>query len=291
MENYYEQAQKGAWVSILSYIFLSACKLTIAGVTASFALKADGLNNVTDIIASIAVLIGLKISKKPRDNDHPYGHSRAEHISSLIASFIMMVIGLEVLVDAGQSLFMDKSEAPNLLAAWVGLGAAAVMGGVYRYNIKLAKKLDSQSLYAVAKDNLSDALVSIGAVVGIFGSQFGLPWLDVVAAFAVGIIICKTAIEIFKEAAHSLTDGFDEEKLGHYKESIGLVKGVKEVEDVKARKLGNQVVIDVTVKVDPHLNVIKSHEIADQIEHMMNDEHQIKDTLVHIEPDAYEKQK
>jgi cation diffusion facilitator family transporter len=203
----------------------------------------------------------------------------------------MMVIGLEVLVDAGQSLFMDKSEAPNLLAAWVGLGAAAVMGGVYRYNIKLAKKLDSQSLYAVAKDNLSDALVSIGAVVGIFGSQFGLPWLDVVAAFAVGIIICKTAIEIFKEAAHSLTDGFDEEKLGHYKESIELVEGVKEVEDVKARKLGNQVVIDVTVKVDPHLNVIKSHEIADQIEHMMNDEHQIKDTLVHIEPDAYEKQK
>ncbi len=112
-----------------------------------------------------------------------------------------------------------------------------------------------------------------------------------VAAFAVGIIICKTAIEIFKEAAHSLTDGFDEEKLGHYKESIELVEGVKEVEDVKARKLGNQVVIDVTVKVDPHLNVIKSHEIADQIEHMMNDEHQIKDTLVHIEPDAYEKQK
>ncbi|KNH15671.1 transporter [Priestia megaterium] len=291
MENYYEQAQKGAWVSILSYIFLSACKLIIAGITASSALKADGLNNVTDIIASIAVLIGLKISKKPRDNDHPYGHSRAEHISSLIASFIMMVIGLEVLVDAGQSLFMDKSEAPNLLAAWVGLGAAAVMGGVYRYNSKLAKKLDSQSLYAVAKDNLSDALVSIGAVVGILGSQFGLPWLDVVAAFAVGIIICKTAIEIFKEAAHSLTDGFDEEKLGHYKESIELVEGVKEVEDVKARKLGNQVVIDVTVKVDPHLNVIKSHEIADQIEHMMNDEHQIKDTLVHIEPDAYEKQK
>jgi cation diffusion facilitator family transporter len=203
----------------------------------------------------------------------------------------MMVIGLEVLVDAGQSLFMEKSEAPNLLAAWVGLGAAAIMGGVYRYNIKLAKKLDSQSLYAVAKDNLSDALVSIGAVVGIFGSQFGLPWLDVVAAFVVGIIICKTAIEIFKEAAHSLTDGFDEEKLGHYKESIELVEGVKEVEDVKARKLGNQVVIDVTVKVDPHLNVIKSHEIADQIEHMMNDEHQIKDTLVHIEPDAYEKQK
>ncbi|USY55670.1 cation diffusion facilitator family transporter [Bacillus sp. 1780r2a1] len=289
MENYYEQAQKGAWVSIVSYITLSICKLVIAFIAGSSALKADGLNNVTDIIASIAVLVGLKISQKPRDHDHPYGHSRAEHIASLIASFIMMVIGLQVLADAGQSIFLKEVEAPNLLAAWVGLAAAAIMFLVYRYNIKLAIKLNSQSLRAVAKDNLSDALVSIGAVIGIVGSQFGLPWIDLVAAIIVGLIICKTAVEIFKEATHSLTDGFDQEQLLHYKEVISEVNGVNEVHDVKARMLGNHVVLDVTVKVDPYLDVINSHQIADKIEHMMSDEYQIKDTLVHIEPDVSRK--
>ncbi|TYR79055.1 cation transporter [Priestia megaterium] len=291
MDNYYKQAQKGAWISIVAYILLSTCKLIIAGMASSSALKADGLNNLTDIIASIAVLIGLKISQKPRDHDHPYGHSRAEHIASLIASFIMMVIGLQVLTDAGQSIFSRDIEAPNLLAAWVGLGAAIVMLGVYGYNVKLAKKLKSQSLHAVAKDNLSDALVSIGAVIGIIGSQFGLPWIDVVAAFIVGVIICKTAVDIFKEVTHSLTDGFDEEQLLHYKEAIAQITGVNEVNDVKARMLGNHVVLDVTVRVDPHLNVIKSHEIADEIEQMMNDEYRIKDTFVHVEPDVYEKRR
>nr|WP_205185990.1 cation diffusion facilitator family transporter [Metabacillus iocasae] len=290
-QDYYKLAQKGAWISIITYVFLSMCKLTIGSIAHSAALRADGFNNLTDIISSVAVLIGLKISQKPRDDDHPYGHSRAENISSLLASFIMMIIGLQVFVSAWQSIFQQRTESPDLLAAWVGLTCAFIMVAVFFYNNSLAKQLKSQSLNAVAKDNFSDAIVSIGAVVGIVGSQFGMPWLDPVAAVLVGVIICKTAFDIFKEATHLLTDGFNQEELTKYEETITEIEGVNAVKDLKGRMQGNHVMLEVTVMVDPHLNVVKSHEIADHIEETMNEDHKINMTLVHIEPDMEKKKR
>lgn len=284
-EKGYELAERGAWVSIAAYIVLSLFKLLTGAFANSEALRADGLNNFTDIIASITVLIGLKISKKPRDEDHPYGHSRAENVASLVASFIMLLIGMQVLYEAVHSIFDAKEQTPDLLAAWAALAAVIIMLIVYYYNQRLAKQLNSQALKAVAKDNLSDALVSTGAIVGIVGAQFGLPWLDPLAAFFVGLIIMKTAIDIFKEASHLLTDGFDEEKLLEYKRVIESVPGVKSVRDLKARVQGNHILLDVTVKVDPSLSVVKSHFIADQIEEMMEKVHKVQSTFVHIEPD------
>ncbi|MBG9811033.1 transporter [Bacillus endophyticus] len=278
-------AERGAWVSIYTYLILSTLKLFIGNIANSEALSADGLNNFTDIIASVAVLIGLKISKKPRDKNHPYGHSRAENISSLLASFIMMVIGFQVLYEAVQSLWHQEATTPNLLAALVGAGAAVVMFCVFLYNKRLADKLQSGALKAVAKDNLSDALVSVGAVVGIIGAYFGLSWLDPLAALVVGLIICKTAFEIFKETSLLLTDGFDEDKMGEYKEAVKAITGVNDVKDLRARMHGNDVVLDVTVTVNPELSVVRSHEIADEIEEELETKHQISMIHVHIEPD------
>ena len=278
-------AERGAWVSIYTYLILSTLKLFIGNIANSEALSADGLNNFTDIIASVAVLIGLKISKKPRDKNHPYGHSRAENISSLLASFIMMVIGFQVLYEAVQSLWNQEATTPSLLAALVGAGAAIVMFCVFLYNKRLADKLQSGALKAVAKDNLSDALVSVGAVVGIIGAYFGLSWLDPLAALVVGLIICKTAFEIFKETSLLLTDGFDEDKMGEYKEAVKAITGVNDVKDLRARMHGNDVVLDVTVTVNPELSVVRSHEIADEIEEELETKHQISMIHVHIEPD------
>lgn len=120
MERYDElkKGETGAWVSIIAYLVLSAVKLAVGLAFHSEALRADGLNNTTDIIASLAVLIGLRISQKPPDEDHPYGHFRAETIASMIASFIMMVVGLEVLYSSGEMLFNPKETTPDMIAAW-----------------------------------------------------------------------------------------------------------------------------------------------------------------------------
>ncbi|MFE5322638.1 cation diffusion facilitator family transporter [Paenibacillus sp. NPDC056579] len=279
-----KQGEKGAWVSIIAYIILSAFKISMGYFTGSEALTADGINNTTDIIVSLAVLIGLRIARKPPDQDHPYGHMRAETIASLVASFIMFAAGIQVIIQAAQSLMSGERHAPDMLAAWIALLCAACMWGVYLYNSRLARRINSQSLMAAAHDNRSDALVSIGAAVGIFGSRLGLPILDAVAAFAVGIVICKTAWDIFSESTHALTDGFDEQKLKTFQQTVGDTPGVKRIKDIRARVHGSSVLLDVVVEVSAELSVEQSHDISDEIERRMHTKHHIENVHVHVEP-------
>ncbi|KAF1677343.1 cation diffusion facilitator family transporter [Bacillus sp. SKDU12] len=289
MERYDElkKGETGALISIAAYLILSAVKLMIGYLFHSEALTADGLNNTTDIIASVAVLIGLRISQKPPDENHPYGHFRAETIASLIASFIMMAVGLQVLFSAGESIFSVKQETPDMIAAWTAAGGAALMMAVYQYNKRLAKKVKSQALLAAAADNKSDAFVSIGTFIGIAAAQFRLAWIDTVTAFVIGLLICKTAWDIFKESSYSLTDGFDVKDMSAYKQTIEKVSGVSRLTDIKARYVGSTVYVDVVVEVSADLNMIESHDIANEIERRMKEEHAIDYSHVHMEPLKY----
>lgn len=279
-----KKGEKGAWLSIAAYLVLSSIKLWIGYTFISGALVADGYNNLTDIIASVAVLIGLKISQKPPDVDHPYGHFRAETIAALVASFIMAAVGLQVIIEAGRTVIAGNIETPGMITAWVALAAAAVMLVVYTYNSRLAKKINNAALHAAAKDNLSDALVSIGAAIGIFGAQLNMPWLDPVAAFIVGIIICKTAWDIFVSSTHALTDGIDEKVLKKLHITVANTKGVREISDLKARVHGNNVLVEVIVQVDPELTLIEGHTICDEIERRLFKKHNILNVNVHVEP-------
>ncbi len=276
----------GAWVSIGAYIVLSLAKLYVGYVSNSEALKADGWNNFTDILGSIAILIGLLIAKKPRDHNHPYGHSRAEHISSLIAAFIMISIGVDVLINALQTLKDREYVQPDRIAVWTAGASAIFMFFVYMFNKRLALVTNSQALAAAAKDHLSDVLVSVGTVVGVVGAQLHMRWLDPVTAFVIGFMICKTAWDIFREASHTLTDGFDDEMLRRYKQEIERIDGVKQVVDIKGRMYGNEVVIDVTICVAPYLSVVTSRDIADQVERLLEQKYGVVYAHVHIEPYA-----
>jgi cation diffusion facilitator family transporter len=276
--------ERGAIISIIAYICLSILKLFIGHISGSEALTADGLNNTTDILASIAVLIGLRLSQKPADEDHLYGHWKSEMVASMIASFIMAVVGIQVLASAISSLFEGPRHPPDMISAWTGLFSALVMYVVYRYNKKLALKIKSQSVMAAAKDNLSDSWVSIGTVIGIIGSQFNLPWLDPFTAIIVGILICRTAWGIFREASHQLTDGFDQELIQEYKERIRGIRGVKGIKDIKARSYGNNIVVDIVITVDPALNINDAHDISTRVEKELEQIYEIYDVHVHVEP-------
>jgi cation diffusion facilitator family transporter len=279
-----KRGERGAIISIIAYLILSVLKLAVGYIGNSEALKADGLNNVTDIVASVAVLIGLKLSQRPADDDHPYGHWKAETVASMVASFIMMAVGIKVAYDAIFSIFYAQKESPDVISAWTGLFCAFVMYFVYRYNKKLATEINSQSVMAAAKDNLSDAWVSVGTFIGIIGAQFGLPWLDPLAAVIVGFLICKTAWDIFKEASLYLTDGFDEKQIDIYKDTINKCNGVKGVKEIKARNYGNNIVVDVVILVNSTLDVKKAHDIATKVEEELIRLHKVYDVHVHIEP-------
>ncbi|MET3941568.1 cation diffusion facilitator family transporter [Paenibacillus sp. PvP094] len=283
-----KMGERGAIISIIAYICLTALKLVIGSIAGSEALKADGLNNATDIVASIAVLIGLRLAQRPADKDHTYGHWKAETVASLVASFIMMAVGLQVLFEAIGSVFQGENESPDLIAAYTGIFCAVVMYLVYRYNKRLATKIKSQAVMAAARDNISDAWVSAGTVIGIVGSQFGLPWLDPVTAVIVGFLICKTAWDIFKEATHHLTDGFDVELIREYRKTIATIDGVETVKDVRARSYGNNAVVDVVITVRSDLDMQQAHDICTDVEDELLREHDVYTVHVHVEPEMWE---
>ncbi|SFQ77164.1 cation diffusion facilitator family transporter [Psychrobacillus psychrotolerans] len=278
------EGEKGAWISIGVYLLLSTLKLSVGIIGSSEALKADGLNNFTDIIASVAILIGLRISQKPPDKHHQYGHLRAETIASLVAAFIMAFIGIQVLIQAVQHLANPIQESPSLLTAIVALFSAIIMYIVYRYNLNLGNRINSAALKAAAYDNRSDALVSIGATIGIVGSILGFPLLDGITALLVGIIIIYTAYTIFHDAAYTLSDGFNVDEAESLSTIVRLVEGVDELTDFKARMHGNLMFVDITVTVDPNLNVLNSHRITEEIEHRIMKVKPFSVILVHIEP-------
>ena len=158
------------------------------------------------------------------------------------------------------------------------------MVGIYFYNNKVAKKTKSKGLEAAAKDNLSDSLVSFGTTIGVLGASFGYPIIDPIVAILVGCIICKTAWDIFYEATHLLTDGFDPDEMALFSKTVDNVPGVHKVVDLRARMYGNTTIADVVIEVDGGIDVSKSHGITDKIESILHDQHGIQYTHIHVEP-------
>ncbi len=283
MANNLRIAQRGAYISLVTYIILSILKYIVGTTYNSAALKADSLNNLTDIFVSVAVLIGLKISVKPADKNHPYGHMKTENITTLIVSFIIMFVGIEVISSNIPKLVQGNYSEPSTLTIWVSFISGIIMILVYLFNWKLAIKTKSTSLKSAAKDNLSDALVSIGTGIGLIFTQFGLPIIDIILAVILGFIIVYTGFTIFKESIFTLSDGFHEKDLNNYIEEIENIEGVLDVPSIKGRYHGNSVFLDVTIIVDKDLTLDEAHDICDLVEHQLK-EAGAYSSYVHPEP-------
>ena len=276
-------AQRGAYLSIFSYIFLSLLKYYFGFVYDSAAVRADAIYNMTDILASLAVLIGLKISIKPPDDNHPYGHLKSENISSLVVSFIIMAVGLQVLIENVPQIFEPAKDSPHPIVIYVSIFSGLVMVGVYFINSRLSEKTKSVSLKSAAMDNLSDGMISIGTAIGLILTQFGLPIADVIIASILGLVIMYTGIKIFKESIFALSDGYREQDLVDHKEDILEVEGVIDVISIKGRYHGSSIFLDVTIIVDPTITITEAHKICDQVEQHMHNKG-IMSLYVHPEP-------
>lgn len=277
-------AQRGAYLSLIVYIILSIVKYVTGFVFNSAAVRADALNNMTDIIVSLAVIIGLKISIKPADRNHPYGHLKSENISSLLVSFVIMFVGIQVVIQNAPRLFKEDDVVPNAITIIVSLISGLIMLIVFAVNQSLAKRTKSSSLNSAAKDNLSDSLVSIGTAIGLIFTQIGFPIVDIILATLLGLLIIYTGFGIFKEAIFMLSDGFNETELEAYRNDILEVDEVQKVKSIKGRYHGSSVFIDVTIVVDANLSLVEAHQICDNVEHHLHKKG-ISSVYVHPEPD------
>src|SRR5699024_416216 len=277
-------ARRGIYLSIVTYVIISTAKLLVGYSFDSDSVFPDVLNNFTDSFASIALLVGMILSQRPADQNHRYGHYKIETITTLIMSFVILYIGITVTIDSTTALINQAYAAPTPINAVVGLSSGVIMSGVYWYNNRLGEKLNSPSLKASAKDNLSDALTSFATALSVVLSRTGILWLDGAMAIVVGLIIIKSGYDIFKESAFSLSDGFPQEDLDNYRKIVLMVPGVRAVSDIRGRNYGANVYIDITILVDPEISVQAGHAITEKQESALKQKADVTGIDVHVEP-------
>lgn len=277
-------ATRGAAVGVVVYLLLSSSKLIGAYLFQSVSLHADGLNNLSDIVGSLFIFIGLTIANKPADENHHFGHSKFEAIASFITSVLMFTIGLNVLTSSVQRLVTQHYDNTDIKASYVAIISMMILWFTSRYIKNLAKKTKSLGLKTTSTDMFNDFLISSGTLVGTIFVQFGLPIIDVIISFIVSIIIIQSAFEIFKESTFLLSDGFDREELEKYCTLILKHPRVMDVSNIRGRISGNNVYIDVTIKINAQLSVFESHNITEDIERILSYNYNVHDCDVHVEP-------
>ncbi|MGT2960899.1 cation diffusion facilitator family transporter [Streptococcus caballi] len=277
-------AKRGPIVSITAYISLTLAKLVTGYILNSSSLVADGFNNLSDILGNLALLIGLHLASRPADEDHRFGHWKIEDLSSLITSFIMFIVGFQVLIQTIKKILSPHMAEIDPLGAIVGIISALVMFGVYLFNKTLSQKVKSSALVAASKDNLSDALTSLGTSVAIIAASLHLPIIDHLAAIVITYFILKTAYDIFMQSAFSLSDGFDQKQLKEYEAAILQIPKISAVKSQRGRTYGSNVYLDIVLEMNPDLSVYESHAITEEVEKLLSKKFSVYDIDIHVEP-------
>lgn len=282
----YDIGKKGAKVGIGVNLVLFIFKFFVGVFGRSHAMMADALHTGTDTLTSIGVYIGFKIAQKPADADHPYGHGRAESIAAKIVSLVLLLGGFKVAFDSARVIIAHDLHVPHEIALWAALVSIVVKEGLFRYTDLLGKKIQSGSLKADAWHHRTDALSSVAALIGIGGARLGYPILDPLAGFAVALFVIKAGLELFRTAYDELMDAALPARILNKVRSLSMrVDGVKRVKDVKGRKMGIEIFIDMTIKVNKNISVKDGHTITVKVRRdILKNIQGAKEILIHVEP-------
>ncbi len=288
MRNECRYALRTASINCTVNAVLAILKITMGMSTRSKALISDGVHSVTDMIATVVVMIGIALSGRRPDNKHPYGCERLECVAAVLVSVIIGITGVGIM-SSGIAAIRLRSEAVPMIGAtalWTAIVSIAVKEAMYRYSAYCARRFGSSALEADAWHQRTDALSSVGSLIGMIGVRWGWGLLDPLASMAIGALIIKSAVDIFTDAMRKMTDrACDEELEAAIHRLVTECEGVVAVEDLKTRLFADRVYAELTVIVDNALSCKEAYDIAQTIRnHVTENRHQIKACSVHIHP-------
>jgi cation diffusion facilitator family transporter len=286
--NRLERSLRATFIGLAVNVFLSAVKLVAGIVGHSHALVADACESLTDIFSSIIVWRGVVVAAAPADEDHPYGHGKAEPLAAAVVSAILLFvagwIAIEALHDIGQPRI-----APKVFTLLVLLGVIVIKEGLFRFVSREADSVESAAVRADAWHHRSDAISSVAAAIGIGTALVGgekFAWADDAAALAAAGVIAWNGWRLLRSTWGDLMDTApDREIKNEIRRLAETVPGVAGVEKCFVRKMGYQLYVDMHVEVDPEMTVLRSHEIAHAVKDKIRETMPaVSDVLVHIEP-------
>ena len=267
----------------------------VAGIVGhSAAMLADAIHSLSDFVTDIIVLVFVRISGKPKDKSHDYGHGKYETLAMTIIGMALLVVAVGIVyggvVNVSAWLSGQELEAPGMLALWAALLSVVLKEAVFRYSMVKARQLNSQAVEANAWHHRSDALSSIGTAIGIGGAIFlGQRWtvLDPIASIIVGLFIVKVSFDLLRNGIgdlmeQSLPDEVETEIL----QLAGSVPGISEPHDLRTRRIGNHYAIELHILMDGNIPLREAHDKASEVEKLLRDRYGAETHIaVHVEPE------
>lgn len=276
-------------VTIVGNVILSAFKLFAGIVANSGAMISDAVESTADVLSTLVVMAGMKLSGKASDKNHPYGHERMECVAAILLSVMLAVVGVGI----GYSGVMKIIEGingslqmPGALALIAAVVTIVTKEAMYWYTRAAAKKVNSGALMANAWHHRSDALSSVGSFAGILGARLGLPILDPIASVVICIFIMKTAYSIFKDAIRKMTDEACDDVVVDEIRRVSLSQdGVLGIDQIQTRLFGNRIYVDIEICADGSVPLKQSHGIAQKVHDAIESAlPSVKHCMVHVNP-------
>lgn len=288
LQQEYQVKRRVTLVCAAINLLLSGLKLVLGTIGQSQALIADGIHSLSDLATDAMVLVAIRFARDEADDEHPYGHARFETVATVILGLLLILVAAGIVVDA-----VDRIGDPERLShpGFLALSAAAISivanEWMYWYNVKVANRLQSDLMRANAWHHRSDAISSIIVLIGIAGSMAGYAALDAVGAIGVAVLIARIGWNLGWSGVRELVDtGATPEQLEEIGNIIRKVEGVEAFHDLKTRRMGPSLLVEVHVLVVSHMTVSEGHMIGDRVrEHLLRRCEYISRVLVHIDPE------
>ena len=285
MEERFKVTKKAGIYGIIGNVFLLAIKAIIGFTSKSQAMIADSINSAGDIFASLMTSIGNKIASVPGDEDHNFGHGKAEYIFSLFIAISMIIVSVKMIIDAIRTLF----EGNEIIFSWwlviVCITTIITKLSLYIYTRNMYKKYKSILLQASIEDHRNDCIITTFTLISILLSLKGINWFDSVVGICISAWICKTGIGIFIESYNILMDiSVDEETKDVILDLVHAYKEVKSINEISSTAVGYQYIIFLTIAVDGEMTTFDSHKLADSLEKNISGLDKVYKAVGHVEP-------
>ena len=282
-------ATRVSGVSIIINFLLAVFKFVAGLAGHSGAMVSDAVHSSSDVLGSLIVIVGVKMSGKSSDRDHPYGHERMESVASLILAGILAAAGFSIGKEALLSV-IDRSyltsAAPGILALTAAVVSIVVKELLFWYTIINARRIRSGALKAEAWHHRSDALSSVGALIGIGGALLGVRVMEPIASIVICLFILKVALDIFREAVDNMVDhACDGETEEAIRACAAKQEGVVNVDVIRTREFGRKIYVDIEISADGDLSLFAAHDIAQRVHDNIEESFpEVKHIMVHVNP-------
>ncbi len=275
-----------ACVSIIGNLILAVIKILLGIALNSISLLADAVHTASDVLTSVIVLFGFKVSSFPADEKHPYGHGRIEFLSTLIIAAMLVIVGVQFGKASYERFIANSIVKGSYYVVFIMLVSALIKEWMSRFSIELGRRINASALIADAWHHRTDAIASVLVAIAIAASGFGYYKVDAVFGLGVSLLIICTGMGIAREAASKLIgEAAEKDMIIDIKERALTVPGVIGIHKINVHDYGAQKIISLHIQVDKTMSLIKAHDISEQVERVIEEVNFGSKAVVHIEPD------